>query len=76
MTSMATNGLPETRGFPDLVEDSPEGMAQAVVGLLRESRQRARLGRKAYAAARSRSWEAVGNSVHSLLVDALRSLEA
>lgn len=70
MTRMATNGLPEVPDFDSLVEDDPRRMAQTVLSLLDNAAERARLGRLAYQTALARSWEAVGDSVHTLLVQA------
>jgi len=70
LTSRATNGLPGTERFRDLIRDTPEEMAQVVIRLLTDARERTRLGRAAYREACRQSWQAVGKRVHGLLSEA------
>jgi glycosyltransferase involved in cell wall biosynthesis len=71
LTTMATNGLPGTARFRNLIQDSPRDMAAAVLRLLDRSGERALLGRAAYQEACRQSWGVVGAQVHGLLMDAM-----
>lgn len=71
LTQLATNGIQATARFPALIQDSPEGMAKAIVRLLDRPQERDALGRAAYAEASRLSWGVAAGRVHRLLLDAV-----
>lgn len=73
MTEMATNGLPEAKGFGDLIVDNPQRMARVVSRLVSDPSERERMGRLGYRFALARSWAVAGDAVDALLRQAVLS---
>lgn len=72
LTPLATNGVPATARFPDLIQDTAEGMAGTVIRLLDRPGMRHALGRESYSEAARLSWRQAAESIHRLLLDAVR----
>lgn len=73
MTRVASNGLTLDADAASLIAEGPAAFAASVVQLLRDSADRARLGRAAHALARDRhGWGEAAERLHQLLSAAAR----
>ncbi len=73
MTTLATNGLRTDPNSASLITDSPARFADLVIALLKDDRERERLGAAARELAREHSWRRSGERLTQILRAALGS---